>query len=73
MVYILSNEERLELCIKSLVDIMKTHDVNIIMGDKIVRDRAYLQAKECLDEVMEELPDNDTLYMMCYLLNVRRI
>lgn len=27
------------------------------MGDRIVRDRAYIQAKECLDKVMELKPE----------------
>lgn len=73
MVFVLSNEEKLEKCIKALEEIKSTHDANIIMGDRVVRDRAYLQAKECLDDVMCELPDNDTLYMFCYLLNIRKI
>ena len=57
MEYLLSNEERLKLCIKALEDIKNTHSVKIVMGDRIVRDRAYIQAKECLDKVMELKPE----------------
>lgn len=69
MVFVLSNEERLEKCIKTLEEIKSTHDVNIIMGDRVVRDRAYLQAKECLDEVMEEIQDDVALKAICFILH----
>lgn len=56
MEYLLSNEERLELCIKALEEIKKTHSSQIVMGDRVVRDRAYIQASECLSAVMKLKP-----------------
>lgn len=49
----MTDEEKLKMCIETLKEIMETHNVDIIMGDRVVRDRAYKQAKECLDKVLK--------------------
>lgn len=64
----MTDKEKLELCIKELKDIMHVHDVNIIMGDKVIRDRAYYMAKECLDEVMKEIQDDVALKALYLIL-----
>ena len=57
MEYLLNDEKRLELCIKALEEIKQTHSAQITMGDKVIRDRAYIQAKSCLDKIMELKPE----------------
>lgn len=57
MVYVLTDEERLNLCIKTLDEIKQSHSAEIILNGCVVRDKAYIQSKNCLDRIMEEVKE----------------
>lgn len=54
MKYVLDDKERLKRCIEALEEIKDTHSAEIVMNGVVVRDKAYRQAKECLDTVMKK-------------------
>ena len=69
----LSEVERLALCIECLIKIRNNHSEKIIMGDKIIRDRAFLMADECLSEIFKKKPkttENTWLFNNNMILSV---
>jgi len=57
--FILSETERLALCIDCLKKIRDTHSARVIMGDRVVIDRAFLMADECLEEIFKKKPKTE--------------
>ena len=52
--YKLSESERLALCIDCLIKIRDTHSARVIMGDRVVKDRAFLMSSECLEKIFKK-------------------